>query len=38
MIRKIVSAGQTGVELAALDIAIKLGISHGGWTSRGEAQ
>lgn len=35
MIRKIVSSGQTGVELAALDIAIKLGISHGGWTSRG---
>ena len=35
MIRKIVSAGQTGVELAALDIAIKLGIAHGGWTSRG---
>jgi len=35
VIRKIISAGQTGVELAALDIAIKLGISHGGWTSRG---
>lgn len=35
MIRKIVSAGQTGVEIAALDIAIKLGISHGGWTSLG---
>ena len=35
MIRKIISAGQTGVELAALDIAIKLGISYGGWTSRG---
>ena len=34
MIRKILSAGQTGVEIAALDIAIKMGISHGGWTSR----
>jgi hypothetical protein len=36
MIRKIISGGQTGVELAALDIAIKLGITHGGWTSRGK--
>ncbi|MBI5061970.1 MAG: hypothetical protein HZB87_00435, partial [Desulfatitalea sp.] len=35
VIRKIVSCGQTGVELAALDIALKLGIAHGGWTSRG---
>lgn len=26
----------TGAELAALDIAIKLGIPHGGWTSRGK--
>ncbi len=36
MIRKIISCGQTGVELAALDIALKLGIAHGGWTSRGK--
>jgi len=36
VIRKIISGGQTGVELAALDIAIKLGIPHGGWTSRGK--
>lgn len=36
MIRKIISGGQTGVELAALDIAIKLGISFGGWTPRGK--
>lgn len=35
MIRKIISCGQTGVELAALDTAIKLGLAHGGWTSRG---
>jgi Circularly permutated YpsA SLOG family len=34
MIRKIISCGQTGVESAALDTAIKLGITHGGWTSR----
>lgn len=36
MIRKIISSGQTGVELAALDIAVKLGISIGGWTTRGK--
>lgn len=35
MIRKIISGGQTGVETAALDVAIKLGVPHGGWTSRG---
>lgn len=36
MIRKILSCGQTGVELGVLDIAIKLGIPHGGWTCRGK--
>lgn len=36
MIRKLISSGQTGVELAALDVAIKLGIAHGGWASRGK--
>jgi len=35
MIRKILSSGRTGVEIAALDVAIKLGIAHGGWTGRG---
>jgi hypothetical protein len=35
VILKILSGGQTGVELAALDIAIKLDIPHGGWTARG---
>lgn len=35
MIHKLISGGQTGVELAALDIAIKLGIHHGGWITRG---
>lgn len=35
MIRKIISGGRTGVEQAALDVAIKLGISHGGWAARG---
>jgi hypothetical protein len=36
MIRKLISSGQTGVELAALDVAIKLGIDHGGWVARGK--
>jgi hypothetical protein len=31
MIRKIISGGQNGVERAALDVALKLNISHGGW-------
>lgn len=32
---KIISGGQTGVDRAALDVAIALGISHGGWCPRG---
>lgn len=35
MIQKIISSGQTGVELAALDVSLKLGIAHDGWTPRG---
>lgn len=35
MIRKILSGGQTGVDRAALDVALKLGIPHGGWVPRG---
>ena len=35
MIEKIVSGGQTGADQAALDAAIKLGISHGGWIPKG---
>lgn len=31
MIRKIISGGQEGVERAALDVALKLNIAHGGW-------
>ena len=31
MLEKIVSGGQTGVDRAALDIAILLSIDHGGW-------
>jgi len=35
MIDKIISGGQTGADRAALDIAIKFGITHGGWCPRG---
>jgi hypothetical protein len=35
MIKKIISGGQTGADRAALDTAIKLGIHHGGWISKG---
>jgi hypothetical protein len=35
MIKRIVSGGQTGVDQAALDVAIKLDIAHGGWIPRG---
>jgi len=32
---QIISGGQTGVDRAALQMAIDLGISHGGWCPRG---
>jgi hypothetical protein len=35
VVGKIISSGRSGVELAGLDMAVKLGIAHGGWTSRG---
>jgi hypothetical protein len=35
MIKKIISGGQTGADRAALDVAIKLNISHGGWIPKG---
>jgi len=35
MLKKIISGGQTGANQAALDVAIKLGISHGGWIPNG---
>ena len=35
MIEKIVSGGQTGVDRAALDVAITLDIPHGGWCPKG---
>ena len=35
MIRQIISGGQTGVDRAALDVAIKLTLPHGGWIPKG---
>ncbi|MBW1855275.1 MAG: putative molybdenum carrier protein, partial [Deltaproteobacteria bacterium] len=35
MIAKIISGGQTGADRAALDVAIKLSIPHGGWIPKG---
>jgi len=35
IIEKIVSGGQTGADQAALDVAIRLGIPHGGWVPKG---
>lgn len=35
MITKIVSGGQTGVDRAALDVALELGITCGGWCPQG---
>jgi len=32
---RIFSGGQTGVDRAALDIALELGLGHGGWCPRG---
>ena len=32
---KIVSGGQTGVDVAALDVALALGLPCGGWCPRG---
>ena len=35
MITKIISGGQTGADRAALDVAIEVGIPHGGWVPKG---
>jgi Circularly permutated YpsA SLOG family len=35
MLKKIISGGQTGVDRAALDAAIRMGIPHGGWLPKG---
>jgi len=35
MITKIVSGGQTGADIAALDVALQHGFPHGGWCPNG---
>lgn len=35
MIEKLVSGGQTGVDRAALDVALEMGIPCGGWCPKG---
>jgi hypothetical protein len=35
MIKKIISGGQAGTDRTALDVALKLGIPHGGWIPKG---
>ena len=34
-VKKIISGGQTGVDRAALDVAIQQGLRHGGWCPSG---
>ncbi|MGB4101610.1 MAG: putative molybdenum carrier protein [Alphaproteobacteria bacterium] len=34
-VKKIISGGQTGADRAALDVAIELGVPHGGWCTFG---
>ena len=34
---RLVSGGQTGADRAALDIALELGLDHGGWVPKGRA-
>ncbi|MBL7225227.1 MAG: hypothetical protein ISS59_03760 [Desulfobacteraceae bacterium] len=35
MFQKIISGGQTGVDRAVLDVAIKFDIPHGSWIPKG---
>lgn len=35
LVNKVISGGQTGVDQAALDVAIQCGVEHGGWCPRG---
>jgi hypothetical protein len=35
MIEKLVSGGQTGADIAELDVALKHGFPHGGWCPKG---
>jgi hypothetical protein len=35
MIEKLISGGQTGADIAALDVALKHNFPHGGWCPKG---
>jgi hypothetical protein len=35
MVERIISGGQTGVDRAALDVALRLGLACGGWCPKG---
>ena len=35
MIEKLVSGGQTGADIAALDVALNYNFPHGGWCPKG---
>ncbi len=35
MLKKIISGGQTGADRAALDVALKFNVEHGGWVPEG---
>lgn len=35
MITKLISGGQTGADIAALDVALRHGFPHGGWCPKG---
>jgi hypothetical protein len=35
MIEKIISGGQTGADIAALDVALHYNFPHGGWCRKG---
>ncbi len=34
---RLISGGQTGADRAALDVALELGLDHGGWVPKGRA-
>jgi hypothetical protein len=35
VIEKLISGGQTGADIAALDVALRFGFPHGGWCPKG---
>jgi hypothetical protein len=35
VLEKLISGGQTGADIAALDVALRFGFPHGGWCPKG---